>query len=140
MQGSRVGLGGILVGEDEATEHVFPHGPTTRQTRYASLPATDCLMEPRTGQAYSFEVTALPELEFPLGCDIFVGMVFVDGTELDTGMIDKGTVYETGRSDYIARRRVTILDGITKVESLVFADLSQGMFIEELFVECSYMS
>lgn len=97
-------------------------------------------MEPRTGQAYSFEVTALPELEFPLGCDIFVRMVFVDGTELDTGMIDKGTVYETGRSDYIACRRVTILDGITKVESLVFADLSQGMFIEELFVECSYMS
>ncbi|EXK76506.1 hypothetical protein FOQG_18752 [Fusarium oxysporum f. sp. raphani 54005] len=53
-------------------------------------------MEPRTGQAYSFEVTALPELEFPLGRDIF-----------------------------IARRRVTIPDGITKVESLVFADLSQ---------------
>ncbi|KAJ9414947.1 hypothetical protein QL093DRAFT_2121442 [Fusarium oxysporum] len=123
--GSRVGLRGILVGEDEATEHVFPHGPTTRQTRYATLPATDCLMEPRTGQAYSFEVTALPELEFPLGCDIFVRMVFVDGTELDTGMIDKGTVYETSRSDYIARRRVTIPDGTTKVESLVFADLSQ---------------
>ncbi|KAI8402674.1 hypothetical protein FOFC_17990 [Fusarium oxysporum] len=94
--GSRVGLGGILVGEDEATEHVFPHGPTTRQTRYATLPATDCLMKPRTGQAYSFKVTALPELEFPLGRDIFV-----------------------------ARRRVTIPDGITKVESLVFADLSQ---------------
>ncbi|KAL7759139.1 hypothetical protein ACKLNR_011566 [Fusarium oxysporum f. sp. zingiberi] len=100
--GSRVGLGGIPVGEDEATEHVFPHGPTTRQTRYATLPATDCLMEPRTGQVYSFEVTALPELDFPLGRDIFVGMVFVDGTELDTGMIDKGNV-----------------------ESLVFADLSQ---------------
>ncbi|KAH7466984.1 Uncharacterized protein HZ326_12509 [Fusarium oxysporum f. sp. albedinis] len=82
-------------------------------------------MEPRTGQAYSFEVTALPELEFPLGCDIFVGMVFVDGTELDTGMIDKGTVYETSRLDYIACRRVTIPDGTTKVESLVFADLSQ---------------
>ncbi|RYC93828.1 hypothetical protein BFJ63_vAg3466 [Fusarium oxysporum f. sp. narcissi] len=82
-------------------------------------------MEPRTGQAYSFEVTALPELEFPLGCDIFVRMVFVDGTELDTGMIDKGNVYETIWSDYIARRRVTIPDGITKVESLVFADLSQ---------------
>ncbi|RKL19328.1 hypothetical protein BFJ68_g3602 [Fusarium oxysporum] len=82
-------------------------------------------MGPRTGQAYSFEVTALPELEFPLGCDIFVRMVFVDGTELDTGMIDKGTVYETSRSDYIARRRVTIPDGTTKVESLVSADLSQ---------------
>ncbi|KAK2925169.1 hypothetical protein FoTM2_015448 [Fusarium oxysporum f. sp. vasinfectum] len=123
--GSRVGLGGILVGEDEATEHVFPHGPTTRQTRYATLPATDCLTEPRTGQAYSFEVTALPELEFPLGRDIFVGMVFVDGTELDTGMIDKGNVYETSWSDYIARHRVTIPDGNTKVESLVFADLSQ---------------
>ncbi|KAH7203409.1 hypothetical protein BKA60DRAFT_600485 [Fusarium oxysporum] len=82
VMGSRVG---ILVGEDEATEHVFPHGPTTRQTRYATLPATDCLMEPRTGQAYSFKVAALPELEFPLGRDIFV-----------------------------ARRRVTIPDGITK--------------------------
>ncbi|ENH74274.1 hypothetical protein FOC1_g10004879, partial [Fusarium oxysporum f. sp. cubense race 1] len=81
--------------------------------------------EPRTGQAYSFEVTALPELEFPLGRDIFVGMVFVDGTELDTGMIDKGNVYETSWSDYIARHRVTIPDGTTKVESLVFADLSQ---------------
>ncbi|SCO92216.1 uncharacterized protein FRV6_16344 [Fusarium oxysporum] len=96
LNSNRVGLGGILVGEDEATEHVFPHGPTTRQTRYATLPATDCLMEPRTGQAYSFEVTALPELEFALGRDIF-----------------------------IARRRVTIPDGITKVESLVFADLPQ---------------
>ncbi|EWZ30380.1 hypothetical protein FOZG_15867 [Fusarium oxysporum Fo47] len=96
VMGSRVGLGGILVGEDEATEHVFPHDPTTRQTRYATLPATDCLMGPRTGQAYSFEVTALPELEFPLGCDIFV-----------------------------PRRRVTIPDGTTKVESLVSADLSQ---------------
>ncbi|KAH7194858.1 hypothetical protein DER44DRAFT_734706 [Fusarium oxysporum] len=104
VQGSRVGLGGILVGEDEATEHVFPYGPTTRQTRYATLPATDCLMEPRTGQAYSLEVTALPELEFPLGHGILV-----------------------------TRRRVTIPDGTTKVESLVFADLSQ-VFLH-VFVE-----
>ncbi|KAM0082421.1 hypothetical protein ACKRZS_005406 [Fusarium odoratissimum] len=130
--GSRVGLGGILVGEDEATEHVFPYGPTTRQTRYATLPATDCLMEPRTGQAYSLEVTALPELEFPLGHGILVSMVFVDGAELDTGMIDKGNVYETSWSDYIARRRVTIPDGTTKVESLVFADLSQEKFESDM--------
>ncbi|EXL98080.1 hypothetical protein NOF04DRAFT_6490 [Fusarium oxysporum II5] len=89
-------------------------------------------MEPRTGQAYSLEVTALPELEFPLGHGILVRMVFVDGAELDTGMIDKGNVYETSWSDYIARRRVTIPDGTTKVESLVFADLSQEKFESDM--------
>ncbi|KAH7232322.1 uncharacterized protein BKA55DRAFT_544661 [Fusarium redolens] len=89
------------------------------------LPAAHCSIQPTSGQDYSFEVTVLLELEFPPGRDTFIFKVIVDGTEFDTGMIDKEKVGDAGFAQYIACRRVPMPDGTTKIESLVFADLSQ---------------
>ncbi|KAL9564150.1 hypothetical protein ACKAV7_011657 [Fusarium commune] len=98
------------------------------------ISTTHCSIEPTTGQAYSFEVTVLPKLEFSPGRDTFVFTVIVDGTEFDNGMIDKENVYEAEWSDYITCRRAPVPDGTTRIESLVFADLSKGMFIEKSFL------
>ncbi|KAH7150828.1 hypothetical protein DER46DRAFT_578838 [Fusarium sp. MPI-SDFR-AT-0072] len=74
------------------------------------ISTTHCSIEPTTGQAYSFEVTVLPKLEFSPGRDTFVFTVIVDGTEFDNGMIDKENVYEAEWSDYITCRRAPVPD------------------------------
>jgi hypothetical protein len=98
------------------------------------IPATRWSIEPTSGQGYSFEVTVLPELEFPPGRDTFIFTVIVDGAEFGTGINDKENASDAGFAQYIACRRVPTPDDTTKIESLVFADLSQSMFVITLLV------